>query len=498
MPPETFEPLYYPDRLNVVNPDGDVGVLTLWTPPKAAKRLLEQAPGGVLDPKSSRVAAWSNLYGDGLYAMFCNLLNNPQIRHLVAIGQDMGLSVCREIDMFLRDGCEDTTLLGRPMRRVRGTDRFFPADPAFDEDRLRHQLSFRYLGQFSTETADGLAGHLAGLPSEGPDGERVRVELDVDVGEEFAYRPSDPGGHHVARRSALDCWEELVVRVLRFGRPRMLADGPRLELRNAKAVISAPRRDREADLAEYGFSVEAINAYEAAVLSGDLAPGVTYSYGHRLRSHFGMDALEVVSRLLKNDPESRSGFISLWDTMADLRDDEPDEGSKPCWATAYFRRTDEGRLSVTATYRSHNLLSAWLQNAYGLMAVQRYIAERTGMPAGPITVVSHSLGADPRSPRFALARDIAARWSSDDDRDRGGGGHVLREDPHGYFRVTVDKAQGLIVAEHLYQGVVIKQYRANRGSRIEQQIAADMAVSVPSHAMWLGRELARHEQILRS
>jgi thymidylate synthase len=161
-----------------------------------------------------------------------------------------------------------------------------------------------------------------------------------------------------------------------------------------------------------------------------------------------------------------------------------------------FRRS-EGRLTLTATYRSHNLLTGWLENVYGLMAIQRHVAEAAGMEPGPMTVVSHSLGIDPRSTRFALAETVERSWRSDDDVDREAGKQLLREDPHGYFVVSVDHERGRIVAEHRYGGVLVKRYEAERAVTIEREVAADMAVSLVSHALWLGRQLTAAEQQLR-
>src|SRR5205814_6304617 len=57
----TFDALYYADRVNVINPVGDVGLITLWSPFRTVKRKLS----AVLDPaEGSRVAAVANLYGD--------------------------------------------------------------------------------------------------------------------------------------------------------------------------------------------------------------------------------------------------------------------------------------------------------------------------------------------------------------------------------------------------------------------------------------------------
>jgi thymidylate synthase len=185
--------------------------------------------------------------------------------------------------------------------------------------------------------------------------------------------------------------------------------------------------------------------------------------------------------------------VSLWHNAGDLGEGD---GGKPCLTTLFFRRS-EGRLTLTATYRSHNLLTAWLENVYGLMAVQAHVAERAGMEPGPIAVLSHSLTIDPSNPRIGLARSLADGWDNDDDLDAASGKYSLREDPHGYFVVSADPGRGAIVAEHRYGGVLVKRYEARRAVTIERQVAADMAVSLVSHAMWLGHELTAKERELR-
>src|SRR5215475_13172870 len=111
-----FEPLYYADRLHHVNPSGDVGIVTLWSPVDVFKRVVEKIAPGLLDADRSRLAVVSNLYGDGMYAMFCNMLFNPQIRHLIAVGEDLGLPTCSEIESFLAHGLEDISMLGRKLK----------------------------------------------------------------------------------------------------------------------------------------------------------------------------------------------------------------------------------------------------------------------------------------------------------------------------------------------------------------------------------------------
>ena len=485
-----FEPLYHGDRLHVVNPRGDVGLITLWSPARSVRRKLEELAPELLDPARSRVAVMANLYGDGMLAMFCNLLHNPQVRHLVAVGEDLGLPVPREIEAFLKRGLEDATLLGRPVKRVAGTGRVFPAVAGFDEERLRRTLSFRHFGRLSGPELAELPAYVDGLPEgDAREDDRLRVDIPAPADDEHAFRPSDVHAHQVVRARPLDCWEELVVRTMRFGRPVELAKGRRIELLDAKAVIAEPAEEPAEALAAHGFDRDRLRAYQQAILAPERPDGVAYTYGNRLRGG-GHDALAAAVDLLRADPETRNAYVSLWDTPADMAG-----GSVPCLTTVFLRRS-EGRLALTATFRSHNLLDGWLLNAYGLMAIQRHVAEPAGMEPGPITVVSHSLTVDPASSRFALAEAVAEGWTSDDDADREAGKRTLREDPHGYFVVSADPDRGLIVAEHRYGGVLVKRYEAERAVTIERAVAADMAVSLVSHALWLGRELNRTEQLL--
>jgi hypothetical protein len=505
-----FQALYHEEALEIVNPTGDVGLITLWSPLRSVRRRLDAIDPEILDPRASRIAVVSNLYGDGMHAMFCNLLFNPQIRHLIAIGEDLGLTACAEIEAFLGQGTEEALMLGMRMRRIVGTSRLLPAAPDFDERRLREQVGFHRLGKLSSPTLDSdLLSLLAGLPrAPEPSRERLHVEIPEPALGERARRPSQAGAHQVARRTPLACWEELVVRAVRFGAPVSLRKGARLELLNAKAVIDEPRRDSECALARFGIDLAELADYETDMLEADLPEGISYTYGNRLRRHFlragaSLDTLDAAIAALRADPESRRAFVSLWDNAADLPDDPaldtPAAGeearSAPCLVSLFFRRS-AGRLTLSATYRSHNLLTAWLKNVYGLMEIQRHLANATGAEPGPLTILSHSLCIDPASPRYELARAIARDWRHDHERDHDTGKHTLREDPHGYFTVAVDRRRGVIVAEHRYEGVLLERYEDTSASRLASRIGGEQSVSLVSHALWLGQELARAEAAL--
>ena len=456
------------------------------------RKLLAEAPG-ILDPATSRIAVISNLYGDGMQGMLCNLLYNPQVRHLIAIGNEVAGPTCHEIEQFLADGLEDARQLGRPVWRIVGTNRIFEPIAEFDADTLRDELTFQYLGRIGSP---GLTQRLTAYLEKLPHGPRVRGRIDARLPDfdpdDHVFLPSEPGGHQVIRERPLDAWRELVVRCMRFGHPTPVGDGTRLELLDVKVVITEPAPEPADELAEYGFSAEDFADYQRKILDPVMPEQQPYSYGNRLRGHFavpsgGTDTLAAVIQALRRSPATRRAYISLWDDTTDLPSGtDGDDPATPCLATIFFRVYDD-RLHVSATYRAHNLLKAWLQNVYGLMAIQRHVATGAILEPGSITVLSHTIGIDPTKPRFALANTIADRRQAEG----------YRYDPHGHFAVTVDPDDGLIIAEHRFEGMVLKRYRAKTAKEITRLVDADRAVSLVSHALWLAGELAAAERELK-
>ena len=54
----------------------------------------------------------------------------------------------------------------------------------------------------------------------------------------------------------------------------------------------------------------------------------------------------------------------------------------PCLVSLYFRKF-EGKLTLSATFRTHNAMDAYPMNLYGLMAIQSWVAKEAGLPPGP-------------------------------------------------------------------------------------------------------------------
>ena len=480
-----FQPLYYKDKIHIINPRGDVGVVTLWSPVKTVVQKLANLDIS-LDPHTSRIAALGTLFGNGLPELLRNLLYNPQINHLLLVGKDLSGS-SRELQQFFKQGVEPINYLGTALFAIVGTER--KIDGAIRPEDFAGRLAITDLSvQRSADIPGLITDFFAALPPAQlcniPRIERVIPPIEVK------WYPSDPRAHTVVADQPLMVWQGLIFRLVRFGHHNTLKKGARIELQNVKAVIQEPVEESAEQLAEHGFSLAELHRYQKTLLDPQPCEDQPYTYGNRLRGYFGpeearVDALSMAIEHLRDDSEARLAYMALWDTA---RDSLPGIKGHPCLVSLFFRKFEE-KLTLTATFRTHNALDGWLKNVYGLMAIQRHVAEAVALPVGALSLFSHSLTLDPQGNGLERAQAIAAAKMREKP--------TLRLDPQGEFRVTSDDEAQEIVVQHLYKGQLLKEYRAQKAEDLEHRLACDLALSEISHALYLGREIARTEMRLK-
>jgi thymidylate synthase len=492
-----FKALYFDDRLLKVNPHGVIGVVTLWSRPEYVMERFREA-GVDLDPATSPIAVFGTLYGNGLRELLRNLLYNPQIQVLVICGHDRSGSK-QELENFFKNGLElvsDSKItysggLEKPYR-IKGTRRLI--DGLMQPELFEKKPRIAWLGDPTTAIIAGKPDDTAVLSEikgffanferfqrhsmEQSAKNMVRPSAVPPLPQvETLYYPSNPRAHHVIKKGPLEAWLDLIHLITRFGRRVTLAKGQRIELQNIKVVVEEPQKIDPEALASLNLDPEKIGKYFSGFLEADLRPDETYTYGNRLRKYFRLDAVEILSERLRQDPEDRKAYFTLWDNTRDLTARE----SRPCLVSVFFR-TFADKLTLTATFRTHNAMDAWLLNFYGLMALQQEVAGRVGMTPGAITVFSHSISIDPKELDRALTVVGKRKWK-------------MHLDPMGYFRVTLDG--GEIIVEHRTEDVTLKEYRGRTAVSLQHQIARDVAISDINHAMYLGRQLARAETALK-
>jgi thymidylate synthase len=480
-----FKPLYFGDRLTIINPQGTIGVVTLWSRPDYVIDRFRQA-GVDLDPATSPIAVFGNLYGNGLREMLRNLLYNPQIWTLLICGHNRSGSK-EELVNFFEKGLEPVTgsLISykKPVSKsevrpclIRGTKRVIdslvnPSDfqsiprLIWGYEDLEDPNTLEIFKLFCTAEQPSLSSWL--YP-------RKKIELpEVEV----QFFPSNPRSHLVVRDGILDAWKEVLYLLSRFGRRVILKKGERLELQHVKVVVETPRRETLEQLRLVNMDITKLRHYEAEILRGILRKDEAYNYGHRMRAYFGLDTLAVCAARLREDPGDRKSYVTLWDNTHDLGQVE----GRPCLVSLYFRKFD-GKLTLSATFRTHNAMDAYPMNLYGLTAIQGWVAKEAGLAPGAIVVISHSLGLDPKELDRAMLI-IGKRPFK------------VRLDPMGYFRVTLDGKE--ILVEHRFEDVTLKEYRGKSAVSLQHQIARDVAISDINHAIYLGRQLAKAEMALK-
>jgi thymidylate synthase len=470
-----FVPLHFRNKLRIVNPHGRLGIVTLWSKLDFVEGKLRDL-GVDLNPETSKIAVIGSLYGNGLPHLLRNLLYNPQIRDLIVCGANRSGSA-EELIAFFEQGLEQSDYLGEVVFRIKGTSRII--DNLVTPEMFVEKPRIVRLGDLNEQQ---FASNLYSfIQSFSPPALTMVERIEIPLPEVHVSRyPSEPRNHSIVQESPLEAWRELVFRLVRFGHLVHLRKGDRQELQNVRVIIRNPKPDPPESLSKYNFDLADLIQYQQDMLAGILPEDHAYTYGHRIRKYYGFDALAKFAQRLRENPQDRDCYLALWDSRADI-----DAEDAPCLVSMFFRLFD-GKLTLTATYRTHNALDAWLRNVYGLMKAQEIVAADAGLEIGPLTVISHSISIDPSRYDFALRVAESKGFSVD-------------MDPNGQFNITIDRSNNEIVVHHVSnEGVPLHEYRSKKAERIQHEIARDCAVSDINHAIYLGRMLAKAERCLQT
>lgn len=105
--------------------------------------------------------------------------------------------------------------------------------------------------------------------------------------------------------------------------------------------------------------------------------GFSYTYGERYWT-----SLENIIGELKNHPESRQLFLSVWDPFIDS--DKLGRQRVPCSLGYWFVKRG-GLLHMTYMQRSADFATHFNNDQYLSHKLQRYVADQVGIPAGRFT-----------------------------------------------------------------------------------------------------------------
>lgn len=473
-----YTPLYQPNQL--ICGWGQTAVITGWT--------VKQSLADRLRP--DEFAVIGNLYSPtrGLSPLIRNLLANPHVRFLVILNatkEDKNAGGCQcLLDFFQRGFLPGKSDTGRDCWAIDSSIvGYLDIEiPAGSLNQLRESLEWQEAT--SIPEAIDFVKNYARRP-------RIEPWAEPSVFPETESLPTlFPGpryGHRIEGKTIAETWIKILHRIKRTGTVRPTQYGQWQELIDLTAIVTQEPPDFYFPEPNY-LPVESqfVQDYISQIL--DDAPdreGVKYTYGRRLRSWFGRDQVEQAIQKLVAEKDSSRAVMSLWD----VRDYENTD-SPPCLNHIWLRIVD-GELSLTATFRSNDMFSAWVANAMGLRSLQRYIRDNISrqvndeLSMGPLITIGQSahIYSDCWERAEQLIQTEYMKLCQARDYS----------DPTGSFLISLQDDR--IAVEHITpgSGEVVNHYWGKSARQLYQKIAADCPTLEVEHALYLGTELQKAE-----
>ncbi|MBD2385822.1 thymidylate synthase [Cylindrospermum sp. FACHB-282] len=464
---------------------GQTAVITGWTVKAAIAKHLQPPEYAVIGQLYSPTR--------GINLLIRNLLHNPHVRFLVVLNatkEDKNAGACQCLLDFFRNGVEESISdTGRKSWVVRSA---IPGYIDIDIDinaleKLRHSVNWLEAKSI-TEAVNQVKSSTQKEPIE-PWGSSQEFPMSSV---EPTVLPGPRYGHRIEGKTIAETWVKIIHRIKTTGTIRPTGyDGQWQELIDLIAVVTDEPADFYFPEPNYlPIDRSFIQEYISQIL--DDAPqqeGVKYTYGQRLRSWFGRDQIQEVINKLVADIDSARAVMSLWDASHDAND------SPPCLNHIWVRIVDH-QLSLTATFRSNDMFSAWPANAMGLRELQKYICDAITQKSnhilkmGPLITISQS--AHIYDDCFENTENVITSQYTKICQQRD------YADPAGSFVITVQ--DGSIFVEHTTpgSGEVVNCYSGKSASQLSRQIVADCPGLQVEHAIYLGGELQKAEIALSS
>ncbi len=434
----------------------DVGIVTLWTKKEHVLKSVDSARYGVVGQLYSR--------DEGLSCLIRNCLANKSIRHIILCGIDLYNSG-EALLALIKNGVD-------AQHRVIGlanavVQKEIPIEAV---NRFReHVKVYDYRSLREYEKLNEVIDSLAALPAYG-EAEHFPEPKALDV----ESWPTDPVGFKIVGKTVGEAWLDILDTVMRFGVRKKTEYGNEMkEVINLLTVVTE-EDPLKIDWKEYfNFTREELAAYVPRMLSDTQLQDVEYTYGQRLRAHFGKDQIQSMIDYLKKVPFTRRAVAVTWDVVKDLGSTKA-----PCLDLIQCL-IQEGKLYMTVYFRSNDMFDAWPRNAFALRMMQGEIARGLMVGLGSLCVLSSSAHIYEGS--WTLAKNLVAEHKKLP---------ALELDPRGNFVISLE--QGMIVLRHYSpSGGKIDEIRGKMVKEITNQLLLRRDISLVSHALYIGRELQK-------
>lgn len=240
---------------------------------------------------------------------------------------------------------------------------------------------------------------------------------------ELATLPSEHAGFAVHGTSIVNTWLKVVEKILRYGDEK-----PTHKELNSITWSIHDQDSNDYQIPDWPKSLletislnkDAIDKYKNIILTANNDTGTSYTYGERLFNYnHKINQIEFIINDLKRDKYSRRSSITTIIPEIDIQSSNP-----PCLNLLQVLIDTKDQLNMFVVFRSHDIFKAAISNAYGLRALQEYIAKEVGVKVGILSVTSVSAHIYSSDLEDALKlikcqfwEDINIRFNENEDMD---------------------------------------------------------------------------------
>jgi thymidylate synthase len=471
----------------------------------------------VIDDKSL-YSVIGNLYsGQGINAIVRNVMANPRIRTIVIWGAELSLSG-HSLKQFVLEGVDSK----RKILKGRGEIEKEITKEAIERFRKNVEIV-----DLRGRPAPELKKTLQQIKHKKPFSKEMIV---FPPSQPIAkVLPSEQVGFNIRGKTVAQTWLKVLNEIDKYGRPkhtRYTQKNELKELLNLVAVVTDEDTDNEYFPEYLPFGKAELLQYYPEMTTARRIPGSAYNYGHRMMKHFDVDQIEKIKELLKKRPDSKKMIAVTIDPRVDWG--QTDQGDTPCM-TQVLGSVQDDKFFLTAHFRSQDMVQGWPRNAFGLRRLQKQIAESADMEMGALTLITHS--AHIYSDDFNLVGEIL---SDNYEKELGYTPAVHFDfDPRGNVIVEViafeeamvwegykkryeHESVAYAVAKTLEKmpspvkklirvtifepdgGVPVKMFEGRTAQEVAWQVTDWGYLAIPGHIMYIGLELQKAEEAIRS
>jgi thymidylate synthase len=512
-----FNAIYKPNQL--ILGSGYIAICTGWTPAKSVASKLSPSDYAVI----------GNLYNAsrGINFLVRNLLANPHVRDLVVMNstredKNSGSVQCLK-DFFENGVYKGKNDVGKECWVIHSLVKgYIDIDVPLEVlNQLRSSVTLKdCLTVYSIlPTVKEIIEPMYGTFIK-PWAEPMVFLYNEPISE---VKPGPIYSHRIEGKTIAETWIKILQRIKTTGTIRPTGyDGKWQELIDLMAIVTDEPEDFYFPDPNYlPLDREYLKNYIPQILDdGDYREGVKYTYGQRLRSWFGQDQIKAVINKLVKEIDSASAVMSLWDSgsgnyqiLAEHNswrtndyhtivrgerkggDSDHNHGGSPCLNHIWVRVVDN-KLSLTATFRSNDMFSAWPANAMGLRALHWHIRDEIArqsdydLTIGPLITISQS--AHIYDDCWETVEQLLAnQYQSIINQE-----FQNYNDPTGNFLVETSGYNGnnITVSQLTPNGEFVGEWEGKNPLKLIRQIIADCPSIQSFHIGYLAREIERASQ----